>query len=327
MGFAAFMIMCLHAYWKPDFWLWNFFINKYGNAGVDIFVFLAGFGLAFSLEKKPNFHRYYVHRLERILPAYYIAMVIKLIVCIATGTLTLKWLIATFIPLGVWIDATPQFWYVSATLGYYLIAPLIFNLFKSSRFPRLTMVALVILTGVFVPIVANIEPKAVMRIPALVIGLGTGVFQNIHSSKKDRWMDLALLAGFFICGILIMSGSAIFDLPILNLVKLGHPTRLWKDLTAPFATVAVAYAFELIGRSSLHFVKALFDRLGEYSYEIYIGHLIIVYFAKDIFKNKGLVLLISMLVFSYPAALLLALGSRKILSGIKKLPLIKSSDK
>ncbi|MBR6766342.1 MAG: acyltransferase [Clostridia bacterium] len=326
MGVAALMIVCLHAYWEPHFLPWNILINKYGNAGVDIFVFLAGFGLAFSLEKKPAFHEYYARRLKRILPVYYAAIILKTIIGIVTGALTLSWLLASYIPLGVWIDATPQFWYVSATLGYYLIAPLLFQIFKKSRFPRITMILLIVITGVFIPIIAKTEPKAIMRIPALVTGIGIGIFQTAHVSKKDRWLDLALLAGFFSAGIVICTTPSILNLPVFSLIKRGHPARLWKVLTAPFITVAIAYVFELFEKTPARFVNALFSRLGHYSYEIYIGHMIVLYFAMDVFKLPVIGCLITMLILCYPMAILLSKAGEFLLSAAKKVPLFRFSE-
>lgn len=325
MGVAALMIVCLHSYWNPNFLPWNLLINTYGNTGVDLFVFLSGFGIAFSLEKSSDFRRFYTRRLERILPAYYVAMLLKLIICVITGTFTLKWLIASFIPLGVWINATPQFWYVSAILGYYLIAPLLYHLFKSSRCPRITMILLVIVSGVLVPIVSDIEPKAVMRIPALIMGIAAGVFQTLHTEKKDRRLDLVLFAGLFIVGILIFMNSPLFKLPVLNTINLGNKTRLWKVLTAPFAAIFIAMFFELTERSPLRFINKIFSELGKYSYEIYIAHLIILYFVNDLLGLSNLEWLIIMLLFSYPAALLLSRAASALLAGFKKLPLFKPS--
>ena len=70
MGWAILWIMMLHFTFtqiKP-----LGFLAQYGFAGVEIFMFVSGFGLYFSLDKDNNLFRFYKRRLLRIFPTYYI---------------------------------------------------------------------------------------------------------------------------------------------------------------------------------------------------------------------------------------------------------------
>ncbi|MBR6766343.1 MAG: acyltransferase [Clostridia bacterium] len=323
MGLAALMIVCFHAYWEPGFLPWRLLINRYGNAGVDIFVFLSGFGLAHALEKKPSLGQYYARRLERILPAYYVMITFKLLVYLLLGRLTLDWFLKSYIPIGVWGMATAQYWYVSASLGYYLMVPLLFHLFKRIRFPRITLAGLLIVTGIFIPIICKLDSKTVMRVPALIIGVAMGVFQTDHTSKKDRWIDFFIIFACFVLGGLIYKKSSLLELPILNLIRHGHPTRLWKDLTAPFVVIAAAYTFELLERLPLRFVNRIFESCGRYSLEIYLSHIMIRAFVQTLLDLPKYGDLIVMLIFCYPVAVIVSKSGDLLLSQLKKLPLFK----
>jgi len=70
MGFAMSWIICYHfglgAFHLP---LINF-VGKTGYGGVDLFLFLSGLGIYFSLSKDENKRRFYLKRVLRILPYY-----------------------------------------------------------------------------------------------------------------------------------------------------------------------------------------------------------------------------------------------------------------
>ena len=70
MGWSILWIMMLHFTFNQIKPLG--FISQYGFAGVDIFLFVSGFGLFHSLDKDDNLVRFYRKRLLRIFPTYYI---------------------------------------------------------------------------------------------------------------------------------------------------------------------------------------------------------------------------------------------------------------
>ena len=70
MGFSIIWIMMLHFQFeivKP-----LGFIAQYGFAGVEIFMFVSGLGIYYSLDKNRQIIPYYLKRIRRIFPAYYI---------------------------------------------------------------------------------------------------------------------------------------------------------------------------------------------------------------------------------------------------------------
>ena len=74
MGWAIIWIMMLHFTFtqiKP-----LGFVAQYGFAGVELFLFVSGFGIFFALEKSKNALLYYKRRLLRIFPTYYLLGII-----------------------------------------------------------------------------------------------------------------------------------------------------------------------------------------------------------------------------------------------------------
>jgi len=323
MGVAALMIVCFHAYWKPAFRPWVFFINNYGNTGVDMFAFVAGFGIAFSLEKDPDFYRYYKRRIERVLPPYYTALLIQLVLRIIFNGFSVEWALKNFIPLGHWAGYGATYWYIPATLGYYLTAPLFFSAIKNARFPRLILIVLTLIIGVVIPPISSISSIATVRATAFTIGLGIGVLHTMHASRKDRFLDLLIIVGFFVLALMIAWETPLLKLPLFNRLTTGIKRRLWKDLTAPLFVLICALGFEVLSHTPLRFVNRILSKAGQYSLEIYIAHLLVKPFANNIFHLSKFGQLIAMLVFSYPVALGISWASNHFLKLLKKLPLAK----
>ena len=79
MGAATLFILLAHCYIRfdvisPDKWMitkaWNI-ANELFVGSVDIFVFLSGMSMFFSMKKDPSVKNFYKKRALRILPAYF----------------------------------------------------------------------------------------------------------------------------------------------------------------------------------------------------------------------------------------------------------------
>jgi len=131
MGVAIIWVILFHIQIAvPAAWL--VFLGKFGYGGVDIFFFLSGIGVFYSL-KKNSIEEFYEHRLKRIYPSYIPIIVLTFIFYnvahyqgISLGQIInwLKQLSGNFLMVG-WVNGIPgQFnWYVQAILWYYLLAP------------------------------------------------------------------------------------------------------------------------------------------------------------------------------------------------------------
>ena len=133
----------LTAYRMPLFsvamiWIYfrhNFFYNDFsfgildpithiGDIGVDIFLFLSGYGLTFSIKKYPDSISFYKRRLIRILPSVIILLGIFAVVDPMIGLS--KWY--EIVKPQYWFFSIYSiYWYVGAILLFYMLFPFIIN--------------------------------------------------------------------------------------------------------------------------------------------------------------------------------------------------------
>ena len=134
MGFAILWVMYFHIPLKFATEV-GWFIHRIGFYGVDIFLFLSGLGVYYSLTKRPNVLGFYKARLVRILPAYII------VACASYCLLRLDRASALdffyyISGIGYWTRHARFDWYIPTQLAFYLITPLFlfFTRFTSSSF-------------------------------------------------------------------------------------------------------------------------------------------------------------------------------------------------
>ena len=123
MGWSIVWIMMLH------FGFYSLkplgFVAQYGYAGVDIFFFVSGFGLFFSLDKSTSLLGFYGKRFIRIFPAYYIVGAFASFVLIHE---TLFQYLFRYSTIGFWTGGLYYGWFVPSIVLLYLLAPLLKNL-------------------------------------------------------------------------------------------------------------------------------------------------------------------------------------------------------
>lgn len=129
MGWSILWVMMLHFTFNQIKPLG--FIAQYGFAGVDIFIFVSGFGLFHSLDKDDNIVHFYRKRLLRIFPTYYIIGFIINLILIHDDILTFLFRYST---LGFWIGCKYAEWFIPSIILLYLIAPLFKKLFDKKKF-------------------------------------------------------------------------------------------------------------------------------------------------------------------------------------------------
>lgn len=110
MGIAMVMVILFHCGFFP--------FGYFGYWGVDIFLFVSGFGIYFSLSKNESLLNFYLKRLVRIMPAA--------IICGAVFQLT-AFSIDWFNPINTLLALTGlDLWYIRTILLFYLVSPFIF---------------------------------------------------------------------------------------------------------------------------------------------------------------------------------------------------------
>lgn len=172
MGWSIIWIMMLHFTFiqiKP-----LGFIAQYGFAGVDIFIFVSGFGIFYSLDKDCNIGHFYKRRLLRIFPTYYFIGLFASLFLFHDNILTYLFRYST---LGFWIGGPYWAWYIPAIISLYLFAPIIKLLIDKKQFILLSCISIFILMISYYimkeEIVSAKDPHFFLlyRIPAFIFGM------------------------------------------------------------------------------------------------------------------------------------------------------------
>lgn len=138
MGFAILWIMIFHF---PSICYVPIFseICQLGYGGVDIFLFLSGYGLYYGSKKNVSTKDYYKRRFLRIIPTYVLFVVLSEIISHKLSTFTIfKVLILDF-----WITGR-GYWYIPAQILLYLLFPLIIGRFNMPNLKKIFILSIFI---------------------------------------------------------------------------------------------------------------------------------------------------------------------------------------
>ena len=98
-----------------------------GSIGVEIFLFLSGMGLYFSMTKTPDIRKFYQKRFQRILIPYLIwGGIFWFWKDILLHHETIGTFLLDYSTLSLWTSGNKNLWYVSFILVMYLLFPLLF---------------------------------------------------------------------------------------------------------------------------------------------------------------------------------------------------------
>lgn len=195
MGVATIMILCCHA----SVWCTGLpsIIRSFlvlGNLGVDIFLFLSGFGLYFSLEHSNNgLCSWYAKRYNRVLIPYFIIVIpCYTIIALVNGDSFCMYL-ANISTLSYWLYHKGA-WYVAMLIPLYFATPLLKKIL-SGRYQLLAFVLLVIASTVPAYCLLNVINIrdgflynlcfVLMRLPSFLFGLFIAPW--IKKNKEIRY--------------------------------------------------------------------------------------------------------------------------------------------
>lgn len=312
MGCAILLIICFHSYISLPLPLWKYVVRSNGNMGVDFFVFLAGFGCAFSLKKNPDIGAYFSRRMKRLLPPYYAALVLFFL---AAGLPDLDTLLGMALPISIWIGYGGAYWYISASVLYYLLVPALMCLMENARWPRIMFLALMGCFSLAVPYITRAHGPAIaiMRLPALVAGTAMGVFYHSHHRRRDWWIDALLLALIYAAGVVLLRHRRLLVRYPFAIIDRSQINRLRKVLRAPMIITAAALVLEGIEKTPLRFVNAFLRFAGRHTLGLYLGHVIARYIALHALDLANWRLLLFLLTASWPVALAIEWGGKWLL--------------
>ena len=245
MGFTILLVLFFHAFCT--------IYNPLGNAnigyvGVDIFLFLSGFGLTYSY-KKNNLSSFYKHRLIRLYPLYLICVCVIYFINDKWNLIDLFYNLLT---IGFYIDnGINRFdWYVESLFTLYIIFPLFFI------YSKLKLFGVLLLLSVISIILYVIEMPwwydcFISRIPIFLLGIVCARFK----------LTLNTIIILTIIGIILF-------LPCFNFIS--------KFLAASFLVLPIFLiisSIQGINKKYLDFISYF----GKHSLEIYLANVLILY--------------------------------------------------
>lgn len=213
MGVAALWIYVFHILPAPAFsnaeglgLIW-WYIRNVGFCGVDMFLFLSGLGLSYSMEKHPlhglgDCLRFWAQRFYRI---YVVFLPFAVIFALLDG-----WGIGLFLKRLVCLD---QFrvnlynfcWYVCCILLMYLLAPGLYRLVRRS--PAATMASVAVYLGLLLMLKGVLRGDLyaiAVRLPVFVLGLWVG---RLSLEKRTiGWMGWSISAVMLVVGVVLSFG-------------------------------------------------------------------------------------------------------------------------
>jgi peptidoglycan/LPS O-acetylase OafA/YrhL len=232
MGFAMIWIMLYHYFGKNNIVSLGNLIFQIGHCGVDIFLFLSGFGLIFSIHKmngKQNKNLLFIKkRLLRLIPTYYLVIIVSGVL-LSVG---FKIIIQNLMIFGFFIPFNLIFsydWFIPSLILLYLVFPSYYKVFKKS--PDYSTLGAVLLGVILVIPLVVIQRGTIIlfisRLPIFFIGVYCG---NILIKRKDislnKWVVILLCIIFLILELILtynfsssfLRKTALDHLPFLFIV-------------------------------------------------------------------------------------------------------------
>ena len=206
MGFAAIMIILCHIrgvdYSNIPFLeklLW------FGNYGVELFLFVSGIGMYYSLTKEDrSLVQWYKRRYVRIaIPFLLIAVSIYPLRIIANIPASLSDFLLYITTLEFWLHHRGA-WYVAMLFPLYFLTPYIVKVINTSKARVITASVLIILLLGFsyLPlgnvIVRNMQ-FVTLRVPVFILGIGVAPYVRHKQRINALSMCFIVLVGLLLC--------------------------------------------------------------------------------------------------------------------------------
>lgn len=298
MGVAILGVLLFHSGMNFNSKLLNY-IRDMGYGGVDIFMLVSGFGIAHSLQYNKR-SIYLKNRFLKILPSFWLFWMVYFLWKRKLGTLFLPTeIIGNLSILGWWFGCANYFnWYIAAIAGFYLISPLIYDLFIEIKHKFMVLILMVSLSIIIA--VSSIGTEylvALSRFPVFILGM---YFALKEERRIEKWKifcfsSMALLAGNLFIAYLIRSYEPFI---IWNYGLWWFPFIIMAPAIAGITSLLLEFLLHFRAGKMFHFIM---EKCGKASFEIYLVHflvndIIFTYFSNVNNKQWMLIILLSIFV-------------------------------
>lgn len=282
-----------------------------GEAGVDVFLFVSGISLHFSLRRCTDLIAFYRRRLIRVmLPAFLVAVPWFAAQYFLTDR-NLTGFFFNALCLGIFYDGNRMVWFIPAICICYLISPLIYRFFEKLGWQRKALLlalaacipALVLLRCFYGEFWPRIEILW-RRIPIFLVGSYCGKAVYEKKTIPLNPIHALLLAAVFAAGCMVYPDTRLSR--VLSIRYLYIPTAVFFSM-----------AYSLLGQFGS--VKKVSARLAPITLEVYLlQEKINVVLAKTPLGRGTGAQNIAAVVLTFAGAFLLLKLEKLILSKIRK---------
>lgn len=261
-------ILLVHQPFFYDNYFVDFF-HMYGLWGVELFLFVSGFGIVNSL-KKNTINTFYGHRIKRLLPTCIIVGVTKLLFS--------KMGFTEDIHSNILLLVTNLYiWYIYAITVYYIISPLLFKLLKGYGLWVVLLACVFSLLCKYIPFgnspyyLINHIGWITGRLPIYTFGMYVA-FKPLNF--KISTINVVGFIFFVIC-LILRAGSIMvkykWNVPYIYVLLLP---------ATPMLCILCSYVKRVFQKlNSL----VILEYLGKYSLELFLWH---TYIYWNLFRNK-----------------------------------------
>lgn len=250
-------------------------VSNIGYGGVDIFLFLSGFGLFFSVSKN-NFSllKYYKKRFFRIFPEFWLFLLCTFIISMKFDFKSVFNLLCCASTIGVWVGYPYFLWFISCYVLFSFAFPFYYKHFQRYGMivPKLYIFTGLVLTIIFGMISVNflnyktgIFAGTISRIPIFIIG---SLFGYITKEQIDSKLSTQLTSLF-----LLLTPLAVV---ILFVSFKFYPTYLrpFSLFWIPFIIISPSLCIQLstLLERTPKIINNILSWVGNLSLELYIVH-------------------------------------------------------
>ena len=178
-------------------------MRKLGYGGVDIFLFLMGMGLCYSLQKNGDLRAYLARRMKKLLPAYLPIVIVWMAVTYPQAGYSAQQAVqgaaGNLFMVGYWLGLPGVYnWFANTVFTFVLIAPAVYAVLSGGR-TRGLIALLVIALGVGAANIGMEQMMPVSRLPIFILGMAFGLWQGgARRLRQTVLLVISFAAGLFL---------------------------------------------------------------------------------------------------------------------------------
>lgn len=246
------------------------------SLGVEVFIFLSGLGLFYSMSNYSNVIRFYEKRVKRlIVPYVFVGIIFWGVFDLILNKEGITRFIKDFTFVTFFTEGQRTIWFIGVIFIFYLVFPLVYKLILSQAGVIKTLILIIGIYGINYSILQlwpniyyNIE-IGIMRFPIFILGALCAYLIKNDVQNQNKIMIFFAIA----IGLALKLADVFVDMP-----------QYWSRIITTFYAIALILIVCIIV-DKLHWQKfnSAMEKVGEYSLELYMIHVCL----RKIMKSIG----------------------------------------